>query len=143
MSPRSSTNGVSAEPPGRGAKSRARKHGLPKDERLLLSGDYRRASARGARRTSPHFIVYLAHNQLGRRRLGITASRKVGNAVVRNRIKRLLREYFRTAKDRLPPSRDFVIIAKRALGPMTQREVSREMDRALGALRGDPRDDDR
>jgi ribonuclease P protein component len=133
VSPRSSSGGGSGEGTRRAASAPARTRGLSKDERLLRRGEYRRASARGARRISPHFIVYLAHNQLGRRRLGITASRKVGTAVVRNRIKRLIREYFRMSKDRLPPSRDYVIIAKRALGAMTLGQVSRELDRAIGA----------
>lgn len=53
--------------------------------------------------------------------------------MVRNRVKRLLREYFRAAKENLPPSRDYVIIAKRAAGELTLAEVSRELDRALGA----------
>lgn len=110
--------------------------GLPKDERLLLRGEFKRASAVGARLRSPHFIVYLANNQLGRRRLGITVSRKVGNAVVRNRVKRMVREYFREARERLPDSRDYVVIARKGAGPMSLGEIRQELDRAIIAGRG-------
>ena len=109
--------------------------GLPKDERLLLRGEFKRASAVGARRRSPHFIVYLANNQIGRRRLGITVSRKVGNAVVRNRVKRVVREYFREARERLPDSKDYVVIARRGAGLMSLAEIGRELDRAIIAGR--------
>lgn len=46
------------------------------------------------------------------RRLGVIASRRIGNAVARNRAKRLLRELFRNHQDRLPPSCDVLLIAR-------------------------------
>jgi ribonuclease P protein component len=81
---------------------------------------------------SDHFIVYLSRNKLGRPRLGITASRKVGSAVVRNRIKRLVREYFRGSRDRLPPSGDVLVIARKADSRMKLADLARELDRAIG-----------
>jgi len=49
-------------------------------------------------------------------RLGITASRRVGNAVVRSRAKRLIREAFRATRDLWPAGIDLVVIVKRATG---------------------------
>jgi ribonuclease P protein component len=77
-------------------------------------------------------VIYLARNQFGRRRLGITVSRKVGDAVVRNRIKRLVREYFRVSKEHLPPSRDVLVIARKADPAMKLADLARELDRAIG-----------
>jgi ribonuclease P protein component len=114
------------------ARPRAR---FRKEERLLLRPEYRRATAHGNRRTSAHFVVYLASNNIGRPRLGITASRKVGKAVVRNRVKRLIREYFRVSKHCLPPSRDVVVIARKADAEMRLQEVMRELDRVIGVRR--------
>jgi ribonuclease P protein component len=129
VSPRSNgRRGVGSRPARGGASARR----LPKEERLLVRADYRRAAAVGARRTSPHFVVYLARSRSGQRRLGITVSRKVGNAVVRNRIKRLIREYFRISKEHLPPSRDVLVIARKANWAMKLADLARELDHAIG-----------
>jgi ribonuclease P protein component len=103
-----------------------------KEDRLLLRPEFRRAAAEGSRRVSDHFIVYISRNKLGRPRLGITASRKVGTAVVRNRVKRLVREYFRTSRDRLPASRDILVIARKTESEMKLADLARELDRLIG-----------
>lgn len=60
-------------------------------------------------------------------RLGITVSRKVGNAVVRNRLKRLIREAFRVQQHDLPASLDIVVVAKRSAVDATLSEIKREL----------------
>lgn len=57
-------------------------------------------------------VVYAAPNGLLHPRVGLSVSRKVGNAVVRNRWKRLLREAFRLSQHALPPGLDFVLIPR-------------------------------
>lgn len=66
----------------------------------------------GCKYHTPHFLILVHHNSLNYARLGITASRRVGNAVVRNRIKRLLREFFRHNQYRFN-SYDLSIIVKK------------------------------
>ena len=67
----------------------------------------------------------------GRVRLGITASRKVGNAVVRNRIKRATREWFRTGRERIvlePGGLDLVVIARRAAAECNPVQIAQKLD---------------
>ncbi len=65
----------------------------------------------GKRYYTRHFCVILKENGLGITRLGVTVTKKAGNAVKRNRIKRLLREFFRLNKAQFPQGYDIVIIA--------------------------------
>ena len=71
----------------------------------------------------------------GPARLGITVTRKVGNAVRRNRIKRLVREWFRTRKEQLSGC-DLVVIARRGASDLDLTSAAAELD---GALPGAPR----
>lgn len=60
----------------------------------------------------PSLVVYAKENGQGVNRIGITASKKIGNAVTRNRAKRRIRELYRTNSDRLKTGYDFVVVAR-------------------------------
>lgn len=67
----------------------------------------------GRKRHTPHFVVIVMIKTSGPTRLGLTVSRKVGGAVCRNRVKRLVRQFFRTTRQQLPLHADLSIIAKK------------------------------
>ena len=64
-------------------------------------------------------------------RLGITVSRRVGNAVTRNRVKRAIREWFRCSRCGLPAASDLVVIARPGAGRLAPPEVHGELDSLL------------
>ncbi|HBQ21427.1 MAG: ribonuclease P protein component [Deltaproteobacteria bacterium GWA2_38_16] len=66
-----------------------------KQQRLLKQNEFQYTLKCGVRQETTHFIVFFSKNDCETHRLGIIVSRKVGNAVIRNRIKRVAREYFR------------------------------------------------
>ncbi|HYU34686.1 MAG TPA: ribonuclease P protein component [Thermoanaerobaculia bacterium] len=104
-------------------------------ERLRRRADYLRCYRTGRRRHGALAVVHFAPNQLGHSRLGITASRKVGKAVVRQRLKRRIREIYRRWKDRgtLPPL-DLVIHLKVEAGTSNFETLQAELLRLLGSL---------
>lgn len=102
-----------------------------KEERITKRQDYLRIYAQGKRVYSKNFTIIICPNQTDIRRLGITVGKKVGNAVERNRVKRLLREFFRLNKSRLLPSLDIVIIAKKGILPLTYQNVYAELAGSL------------
>jgi ribonuclease P protein component len=99
-----------------------------KHERIKKRKDFLRTYEDGTRINSKHFIVILSRNQGGYRRLGITVTRKTGNAVTRNRTKRLLREFFRLNKKTLPDSLDIVIIVKKGIPFLTYKNIYEELE---------------
>lgn len=83
-----------------------------------------------------HFLVFVQRGEHGPQpRLGITVTRKVGSAVVRNRIKRLVREAFRRQRTRFRPGLDMVWVAKRNAADVSYDGVladMRRLERRLG-----------
>ena len=109
-------------------------YGFSKKERLLKRSDFARVSKLGTRLSTKHFLVLVASGPgLGHHRLGITVGRHVGGAVFRNRIKRLVREYFRLNKreilpDSISTGADIVVIAKAGCPYLKLDDVTGELE---------------
>lgn len=74
--------------------------------------EYRFIYRNGRRKSNRYFVLYYIITDLGYSRFGISASKKLGNAVKRNRVKRLLREVLRLRDDIIGMSMDIVIVAR-------------------------------
>lgn len=85
-----------------------------KSERLLKRPDFLRVQGEGQRFRTSRLVILWMPSAVGRTRLGLTVSTKVGGAVVRNRVKRRLREIYRQNRAQWPESMDIVIIARKA-----------------------------
>lgn len=98
---------------------------------LKLNHEFRRLYHRGASSANRHLVLYCRKNRLGYNRLGLTVSAKLGNAVARNRIKRLLREAYRLHEGEFASGVDLVLVARaRAVGA-TYHEIEKSLLRAL------------
>ena len=108
-----------------------------RSDRLRVSRDYRRVAAGAERRASREFVVLAAPAgplPTGRVRLGITASRKVGNAVVRNGVKRRVRSWFRGGRHSIDAGErgiDVVVIARRAAAELDGNDVAERLDHMM------------
>jgi len=106
-------------------------------ETLKLNGDFRRAYGRGKSLAAPGLVTYALRNRLGKPRYGITASKKVGNAVERVRCRRIIREALRTLDEPIRGSWDLVFVARGKTKHMksTQiQEIMREQLKNLGVI---------
>lgn len=98
-----------------------------KAERIAKRKTFSAIYHQGVWKSSTHFTIIICSNTQGVKRLGITVTKKTGNAVKRNRIKRLIREFFRLNKDLFPAGHDVVIMSKRNMPPLTYQEACREL----------------
>lgn len=133
--------GVSSSPGGaeKGASgSRSEATGLgqrfPRALRLTTRRQFLAVYREGRRVGSRSFIMFGRRNEAGQCRLGITVTRKVGNAVRRNRIKRLLREIFRKNHRDFPTGLDIVINAHRSFDAGDSSRLESELRSGIGRL---------
>ena len=112
--------------------------GRPKRGRLSRSADFDRVYRQGRSVANRWLVLYAFPNDdaAAGPRLGLSVSRKVGGAVDRNRVKRLLREAFRAEADRVPADRDIVVVARPEARDLAEREGLAGVRRALDELIG-------
>ncbi len=110
-------------------------------QRLHNRKDFLRIYSQGKRVYTPTQVGYFLENAGDRDRLGVTVSRKIGKAAVRNRVRRSIRELFRTSKSLCPPCFDIVVNARksaaRAPYDILRRDYLKVLDRI--ARKGDRR----
>lgn len=113
-----------------------------KRRRLSRSGDFDRVYREGSSHATRYLVLYTFPRKDEERdevRLGVSVNRKVGGAVERNRVKRVLREAFWNLADRLPPRHDFVVVARGEIKDLIERDglqgVAANLEEALAGGR--------
>ena len=112
------------------------KFSFGKRERLARRPQIEHAMDRGHKhRVETFCTIFSLPNDLGRKRLGIIASKKIGNAVIRNQAKRKIREVFRHIKNHIEPAMDIVIVAGKGLVSLSSSVLERKISKSFPAKR--------
>jgi ribonuclease P protein component len=117
-----------------------------KRRRLSRSGEFDRVYRDGSSHATRYLVLYSfprSGDETHDVRLGVSASRKIGGAVDRNRVKRVLREAFWALSEQLPPQHDFVLVARPEIAGLVESEgasgVSKSIEEALAGSPGKKR----
>ena len=97
---------------------------LPRSARVRARGEFDRVFKEKSRASDAVLTVYMVGGGDGQARLGIAASKRLGNAVIRNRTKRLVRESFRRLRLDLPEGTDWVVVPRRANITLNEMDTS-------------------
>jgi ribonuclease P protein component len=102
---------------------------LRRVDRLRSAKDYQRVNRTGSRTAGRHFVLQQAPGfNVTQASLGLVVSRRVGNAVTRNHVKRRVREWFRRNRESLDASDDFVVIARAGSGGLDGAAIASELN---------------
>jgi ribonuclease P protein component len=112
----------------------ATSEGFPRRIRIVRSVDFRAIYKAGRKVHSERFVLFGRLNETGHPRLGLTVSRKIGGAVVRNRIKRLFREIFRKSLSNISGPLDLVVNAKAGCAGASYENLRAEFNAAARKL---------
>lgn len=107
---------------------------FPREARLVRSGDFDAIYRAGKRLSSPHFTAFVRSNELTRSRFGFSIKKALGGAVVRNRIRRRLREIVRCHQQEIPAGWDIVIHPRGTVAQAQFATLAAELVRLLNKL---------
>lgn len=112
---------------------------LPEIQKMKQNTDFRRSYGRGKSFSEPALVTYvLKNNRAGVCRIGITTGKKIGNAVVRNRCRRVIAAAFRDLEDEVSGGWDIVFVARYKTGVSKStkvREIMRKQLKSAGVIR--------
>ena len=116
-------------------------HGRPQRRRLSRSAEFERVYRQGRSKANRYLVLYVfprasedASMEEEGPRLGLSVSRRVGGAVERTHVKRVLREAFWAEAERLPEDSDYVVVARPEAGALAEREGMPGVRSALAEL---------
>jgi ribonuclease P protein component len=104
---------------------------FPREARLVRRGDFDAVYRAGKRRSSSHFTVFFRANELPQSRFGFSIKKALGGAVVRNRIRRRLREMVRCHRLEIPAGWDIVIHPKCSVARAEAASLTTDLLRLL------------
>ena len=99
--------------------------------KLKANYDFRRIYKKGKAIVCPYFVMYVAKGRKEKLRLGITAGKKVGGAVERNRAKRVIYAAFRAVAQNIPMGNDIIIVARTKILTQKSTCIEKELERQL------------
>ena len=100
---------------------------------LKKKADFTRVYQSGRARADKRLVLYVLENGTAENRLGISVSKKVGNSVVRHRLKRVIKEAYRLNEERFTAGWDLVVIARAGQKEVSYRDLERSLLRLLAA----------
>ena len=104
-------------------------------ESLKKNRDFQHVYRNGTSLANRFFVMYVLENQLGKNRIGISVSKKVGNSVVRHRVTRLVRESYRLNEETFARGMDLVVIARVSAKGITFRQTEKALLHLAGLHR--------
>jgi len=111
------------------------KHTFSKESRILKRSDFIRLSEENRKVQNQHFVALFSKSATGRTRLGITVTKRVGNAVARNKLKRYVREFYRQQHETDQKKIDINIIVKKDAAGLPPNEAHRSLKHIFSKVR--------